>query len=159
MPESVYLRCQNPGGGIIVSGAIATSGNVPLLVMDWCFNVSPYIEMLDVTHLEEEDIFPIKVTLRALSTLSRSFRDMIPDLNPIKNDWGWTTSSVYKNRNQYNTVEGFKSSILKALGPNGRYISATSYFKHEQPDFWNHPERLGIHMMLSMLFLHGSLYM
>ena len=114
-------------------GTISAIGKMKLQIINGQYNADRYIKMLDNDCLLEEGnrlysekfIFQQDGATNHTAKRSMEYLEAMgieilpwparnPDLNPIENVWGWLSNEIYKEGNQYNTVNDLKNAILGA---------------------------------------------
>lgn len=120
------------GGSLMFWAAFSMHGKTPMLKMTTRMNSRKYTEMLEdslvpfVDENHEEDLIfqqdnaAIHVSRESKSWFEARDIDLLPwparspDLNPIENLWGILAREVYKNGQQYETVQELEVAIRNA---------------------------------------------
>ena len=133
IPENMHSRRQHAVGSVMVWGAISSKEEMDLQAMDSRYNSNRYIEMLYNACLMEEGrrlyqekflfqkdyatIHIAKSSMEYFAAMRIEFlpwSDRGPNINSIENVWGWLSHEIYKEGNQYNTLDDLKAAILRA---------------------------------------------
>ncbi|GBL79166.1 Transposable element Tc3 transposase [Araneus ventricosus] len=130
-PRSFFSR-QSGGGSVMVWAAFGFNGQVGLALLDGRQNSPKYIETLE-NHLMpfsenigrqnweyQHDNAPTHISsatknyLNSKNVTVLEWPPMIPDLNPIENEWGIMSRKVYENGRQFYSVYALKRATESA---------------------------------------------
>jgi len=133
-PESFSTRASG-GGGVMVWGAMSSSGTIALQVVKGRMNASGYVNMLQNASLKDEGIRLCGVNwvyqqdnapIHTARSTRKFFEDegisvlpwpaCSPDLNVIENLWGHLVRRVYENGKQYDSINDLTKAIFDAWG-------------------------------------------